>query len=121
MTYARICRRAAVARDVDVRMSDILNGVPTQFDGFHARIRPGCEAALCYDAAMPIIEPSALIEDDWEWLAKMAARLTGPQVTPAALCCTRLWAHGFAKDQGDGRYSITTKGYKALRDRAAGI
>jgi len=90
-------------------------------DSFHARIRPGCEATLCYDAAMPIIEPSALIEDDWEWLAKMAARLTGPQVTPAALCCTRLWAHGFAKDQGDGRYSITTKGYKALRDRAAGI
>ena len=79
------------------------------------------KAALCYDAAMQIIEPAVLMDDDWEWLAKMAARLTGPEVIPAALCCARLWSHGFAKDQGDGRYSITTKGYKALRDRAAGI
>ena len=79
------------------------------------------KAALCYDSAMQIIEPAALIDDDWEWLAKMAARLTGPEVIPSALCCARLWSHGFAKDQGSGRYSITTKGYKALRDRGAGI
>jgi hypothetical protein len=70
---------------------------------------------------MEVIEPAVLMDDDWEWLAKMSARLTGPEVIPSALCCARLWSHGFAKDQGGGRYSITTKGYKALRDRAAGI
>ena len=68
---------------------------------------------------METMEPVPLLEEDWDWLEKMA-RLNGRDVSPPNPTTARLWSQGYAKQKAEDMFSITAKGYKALRDRAGG-